>query len=102
MEQQNIYKVPKCTAFKLGAGSPKAQELIKEGKIVKHTESYGSYYELISPESKSIQCQLALPGYYCKIDQTGSLSSVLPGEFESNHVHIDGCTYHQVSTPVEA
>ena len=83
-------------AYCLGCGSAVEEQLIKEGKILKHSEDG---YELFSQEAKSGEGEKAKKGDFFKVDGSGYPYPIRPESFRANHAHISGDDYVQIPKP---
>lgn len=92
-----IKTTTKVIAYLLGDNSAKEQELIREGKIKKISETD---YELFSTESKNGKGEVAIKGDYFKIDSSGNPYPNAKEWFEKNHTFVESNVYNQIVKPI--
>lgn len=86
-------------AYRLGDHSDVEERMIREGKIIRHTEER---YELFSQEAKDGAGQIAKAGDYFKIDSSGKPYPNEKEWFEANHKKIGDGQYMQIPKELNA
>ena len=85
-------------AWELGTGSKKEKEMLRDGKIIAHSDGT---FEVFTKEAMRNKGQIAKAGDYFKVDERGFPCPNKREYFLQNHQHLEGNRFIQTARPLK-